>query len=335
MRYRAEQPEYRALRSEYQRIVDAVDLSPRGIQAYRIAMRTHERSWEIDENDITPKQMKAVRDKLARLEEKGFVTIERTQEYGNVYRPVGSVYDKANWTLADAREQWAESIERGGGLDTLQHQVAIAAYAMTQSVWRNTIVEDCHADPDGPHDGEMFAANVSTFRIFREFLEAGDRSRDAWDRLRRKLTDPFRTVAAKDLWDMIPGGVDEDGYFEMWDRHATSLLRYFAELTEPVDHDIEWFIAVNSCYGASGKSRWFGMPGWSRRVEVFVSKEWPGPWSPVDEEGSEFLKVREGVRELPIPADELRTGLLDAPDLMDPDVLAWCIEDGLDFVHVD
>ncbi|MCU1642564.1 MAG: hypothetical protein JWN03_2839 [Nocardia sp.] len=323
---------YAALKPEYQKIVDVVDLFPRGIQARRIAKLTHPRSWEVDEYDITSEQVKSIRVKLAALEKKGFVTIERTAEYGNIYRPVNSSYDKHLWTTEYADKMWTQRQDYETSF-TEADRLAVAAYSMTLGAWRNTIVEDAHSDPAGPHDGEMFAANVSTFRMFRDFLMAGDRSEEAWDRLGERLTNPLRSVAGKSLSDLIPRQ-----YYERWVAEATSAVEYFAELTQRDDHDVEWFIAVYSCWG-SIHSDWFGMPDWPRVVEYFVEKPFCGPWPLEHFEGRDesafptLIERARRPRELPVGAEELRAGLLNGPDAMDPEVLVWCINDGIGFIE--
>ncbi|KAA8890584.1 hypothetical protein F3087_04775 [Nocardia colli] len=331
MRSESEIAVYEALKPDYRRIVDTVDLFPRGIQARLIAKMTHPRSWEIDKYDIDSQYVKAVRAKLARLESKGFVTIERTAEYGNIYRPVNSQLDMATWTLDQGREYYAERHARRIGAD----QLAVAAYSMVLGVWRNTIVEDAHASSGLGRisDGEMFAANVAIFRMMCDFLGAADRTYAAWHRLSREVIRPDRIAAgSRTVADLL------GEYYEEWARDAASAVMYYAELTECDDHDMEWFIAVKSCFG-SVQGNWFGMPDWPRVVDAFVGKGFSGlrPLEEYDESEIErsprLVERARTPRVLPIPAEELSAGLLDGPDRMDPEVLGWCIGDGIGFIR--
>ncbi|WP_156959345.1 hypothetical protein [Nocardia sp. BMG51109] len=332
MRSESELAVYESLKPDYREIVDVVDLFPRGIQARRIAKMTHPRSWEIDEHDIDARQIKAIRDKLARLESKGFVTIERTLDYGNIYRPVNSDFDMATWTLEQGREFYARQRADRTGTD----QTPVAAYSMMLSVWRNTIVEDAHAG-DGLNrisDGEMFAANVSIFRMLRDFLEAADGTHTAWQRLSHEVIRPDRLAAGSRTVEDLVGE-----YYDRWARHAENTVMYFAELTERDDHDIEWFISVTSCFGGVHRD-WFGMPDWPLLVNAFVDKSFSGSQPLEDYDDSvidmfpTLVEHARTPRVLPIDAEELRTGLLTGPDHMDPDVLEWCIDDGIGFMRV-
>ncbi|MRH92126.1 hypothetical protein GFY24_32605 [Nocardia sp. SYP-A9097] len=333
MRSESEVAAYEALKTEYRRIVDVVDLFPRGVQARQIAKMVHPRSWEIDEDDIDAQQVKAVRDKLARLESKGFVTIERTVEYGNIYRPVNSPLDMATWTLEQGQEYYAENHVDRIGAD----QLAVAAYSMMLGVWRNTVVEDAHASSGLSRisDGEMFAANVAVFRLMRDFLEAEDRTPAAWDRLSREVVRPDRIAAgSRTVADLL------GEYYSEWATGAQGALEYFAQLTERDDHDMRWFVAVKSCFGSMHRT-WFGMPDWPRVVDTFVDKPFSGS-RPVEEYDEDDLARFPGLveqarrpRVLPIPAADLRAGLLDGPDRMDPQVLGWCISDAIGFIRLD
>ncbi|WP_228003217.1 hypothetical protein [Nocardia australiensis] len=112
---------------------------------------------------------------------------------------------------------------------------------------------------------------------------------------------------------------------------------YYAELTERDDHDMAWFIAVKSCFGSADR-HWFGMPEWPAFVNAFVDKTFSGsrPLHDYDQDDAArsrgLVKQARTPRALPIPAEELRTGLLNGPDHMDPDVLNWCTNDGIGFL---
>ncbi|PPJ25644.1 hypothetical protein C5F51_22730 [Nocardia nova] len=332
MRSESESAAYESLKPEYRAIVDIVDLFPRGVQARRIAKMTQPRPWEIKDYDLDARQIKAVRDKLARLESKGFVTIERTLEYGNIYRPVNSDYDMANWTLEQGLEFYARERADQTGTD----QCAVAAYSMMLGVWRNTIVEDAHASGgvNRISDGEMFAANVATFRMMRDFLEAADRTHAAWQRLAHEVIRPDRLAAgSRTIADLL------GEYYDQWAKHAGSTLMYYAELTEADDHDMAWFISVKSCFGSVHR-HWFGMPEWPHLVNAFVDKPFSGtrPLHDYNEDDAyrypSLVERARTPRVLPITAEELRAGLLNGPDHMDPDVLNWCVHDGIGFLRI-
>lgn len=327
MRSRSELADYAALKIDYQRIVDVVDFFPRGVQVRRIAMMVHPRSWEIDEHDLDARQVKATRDRLARLESKGFVTIERTSEYGNIYRPVNSPFDMAMWTLEQGREYYSDRYAARSGPD----QTATAAYSMVLSVWRNTLVEEAHAGNglDRISDGEMFAANVATFRLFRDFLRAADRTRGSWYRLAREMVRADRIVAGmRTVADLL------GEFYEQWAASAEGTVMYYAELTERDDHDMEWFIAVKSCFGSVGEN-WFGMPSWPRVVDVFIQRQHRGSGTVEAGDGDDIggpsspAAITANGQVLPMSVEELRLGLLDGPDRIDPEILDWCVDRGI------
>ncbi|RBO78470.1 hypothetical protein DFR74_1418 [Nocardia puris] len=314
----------------YARIMERLDLYPRGVQAWRLVELL--RPWDAENKDepASGKEIKSLRSKLANLESKGLVTIERTTEYGNIYRPVGSYFDMSNWTIEGARDNYVKERAERFGAD----QLPVAAYSMMLDVWRNTIVEDAHAGSglNRISDGEMMAANVAVFRLCREFLMTGDPSRAAWLRLLDELILPVEgiKVGSRNVADLL------GEHYQEWMNSAASSLMYWADLTEREDHDMEWFIAVKSCFGRPHRE-WFGMPDWPQLVDAFVAKEYGGSTSPADAARypdiyADGVKPRE---KLPIPDEELRAGLLKGPDHMDPKVLDWCIGDGIGYMKLD
>ncbi|WP_157129298.1 hypothetical protein [Nocardia amamiensis] len=312
------------------RIMELLDLHPRGVQAWRLVELLRPWDAENKEEPASGKEIKSLRSKLANLASKGLVTIERTTDYGNIYRPVGSYFDMANWTIEGARKNYAKDRAERLGAD----QLPVAAYSMTLGVWRNTIVEDAHAGNglNRISDGEMMAANIAVFRVCREFLMTGDRSRAAWLRLLDELILPIgRIKVGSRSVDNLLGE-----HYREWMRSATSTLMYWADLTEREDHDMEWFIAVKSCFG-SPRREWFGLPDWPRLVDAFVAKEYGGSTSPADVARHPDIYT-DGVKpraKLPVSDGELREGLLKGPDCMDPEILDWCIGDGIGYMKLD
>ncbi|WP_067650215.1 hypothetical protein [Nocardia harenae] len=297
MRSEAEFAVYTALPVEYRQLVDVVDRFPHGVQARRIARMTYPGMWDIDEADIDTRVVGTLRDKLSQLASAGFVAIERSSEYGDIYRPVNSPLDMATWTLEQGREYYATRHAERFGAD----QLPAAAYSMVLGAWRTTLVEDAHAG-DGLNrisDGEMFAANVGAFRIMRAFLTAADRSPEAWQRLSHTLVDPERVAAGRRTVADLLGE-----HYREWAADCAEAVRYYARLTGPDDHDMAWFIAVKSCFGAVS-GNWFGMPGWARVVEAFAARAEPA---------------------LP---ETVRSTLLTAPDRLDPVQLERYVRAGI------
>ncbi|MFC8045438.1 hypothetical protein [Nocardia sp. NPDC057353] len=297
MRSAAEFAVYAALPVEYRQLVDVVDRFPHGVQARRIARMAFPGMWEIDEADIDTGVVGTLRDRLAHLASAGFVAIERSSEYGDIYRPVNSPLDMATWTVEQGREYYAVRHAERCGAD----QLPAAAYSMVLGAWRTTLIEDAHAG-DGLNrisDGEMFAANVAAFRIMRGFLTAADRSPEAWQRLAHTLADPERPAAGRRTVADLLGE-----HYAEWAADCASAVRYYAGLTGPAEHDMAWFIAVKSCFGAVS-GNWFGMPGWAGVVEAFAGRADPA---------------------LP---DTVRNALLTAPDGLDPAELDRYVRAGI------
>ncbi|MGV9738453.1 hypothetical protein [Nocardia farcinica] len=233
--------------------MERLDLYPRGVQAWRLVELL--RPWDAENKDepASGKEIQSLRSKLSNLESKGLVTIERTTEYGNIYRPVGSYFDMSNWTIEGARDNYVKERAERSGAD----QLPVAAYSMMLDVWRNTIVEDAHAGSglNRISDGEMMAANVAVFRLCREFLMTGDPSRAAWLRLLDELILPVEgiKVGSRNVADLL------GEHYQAWMNSAASSLMHWAHLTEREDHDMEWFIAAKSCFGRPHRE-WFGTP---------------------------------------------------------------------------
>lgn len=297
MRSAAEFAVYAALPVEYRQLVDVVDRFPHGVQARRIARMAYPGMWDLDEAEIDTGVVGTLRAQLAQLAAQGLVRIERSAEYGDIYRPVNSPLDMATWTLEQGRAYYASRHAERFGAD----QLPAAAYSMVLGAWRTTLVEDAHAG-DGLNrisDGEMFAANVAAFRIMRGFLAAADRSPEAWQRLAHTLADPERVAAGRRTVADLLGE-----HYREWAADCASAVRYYAALTGPAEHDMAWFIAVKSCFGAVSGD-WFGMPGWARVVEAFSGRADPA---------------------LP---DAVRAALLTAPDQLDPADLERYIRAGI------
>jgi hypothetical protein len=77
---------------------------------------------------------------------------------------------------AFVESQWPEWEREGIGPDegTI---VSAAAVGLVELVWRNSPLEDMHADGGlrgrGPSDGEMFAESVALYRVARDALFRG------------------------------------------------------------------------------------------------------------------------------------------------------------------
>ncbi|WP_063047584.1 hypothetical protein [Nocardia pseudovaccinii] len=304
------------LSDEYRRILEIVEMFPQGVQARRIAEILRRIPSDEFGAEIT-QEIKALRSQLANLKKKGCITVEATAEYGNIYRPVNSPLDMSLWTLDQARLNFSNKHHERLGSDPRP----VAAYSMMLGLWRNTIVEDAHAGDglDRISDGEMFAANVATFRLIRDFLETAQCSycgHIKWSLLRDRLIYPNRIAAGSRTVSDLLGE-----HYERWTEEASGAFAYYAELTESDDHDMEWFITAKGCFG-SVQRNWFGLPDWPGVVDAFLAKEHGGVTS---------KRPRDP---FPIPAEDLRAGLLDGPDRMDPEVLNWCITDGIGYMRL-
>lgn len=185
--------------------------------------------------------------------------------------------------------------------------IALAALGITRLAWRSDRsghVEAAHATRlhggrDRISDGEMFAANVATTRLILSYIHAYPDAN--WDALAHALVDPSRIAGRRTIVDLLgktrhrrwamSAGMFIDGIVNMIEKHGT-----------------EFTLLFHAVAGAE-YDRWWSGPRWQELVDNFMGQLTDDP---------------PGLRR-----DDLRAGLLEAPDQLDPYILDWCTDEQL------
>lgn len=182
--------------------------------------------------------------------------------------------------------------------------VLFAAAAIAQRAWRNSEVEVAHAG-DGLNrisDGEMFAANVVMFRIVRDHLRIPG---SEWSELASELVRADRVIAGRTVADLL------GTLHEPWTHSAASVFDTCSQIE--CQHGRDYLIAMNAALAlVSVRDTDWGMPRWPAVVEGFVNDLDSAP---------------------PVNIEDLRRGLLTAPDTLGGTVLQWCIDKGIGFIR--
>ncbi|HEY1840021.1 MAG TPA: hypothetical protein VGG53_07295 [Mycobacterium sp.] len=149
----------------------------------------------------------------------------------------------------------------------------------------------------------MFAANVATTRLVLEYLRpfpAVD-----WNALGNALVDPDRVAGRRTVSDLFGEMYDE------WVDTAHSVIDTQRDMMSQCGPDfVLWFDADSSL----NSNYWWGSPLWPTLVAAFIN----------------------GLTESPpgTNIEELRRGLIDAPNAMDPEVLDWCVSHLIGYTRI-
>ncbi|WP_431969590.1 hypothetical protein [Nocardia sp. bgisy134] len=182
--------------------------------------------------------------------------------------------------------------------------VLFAAAAIAQRAWRNSEVELAHASGGFNRigDGEMFAANVVMFRIVRDHLGMPG---SEWSELALELIRTDRVIAGRTVADLL------GTLYEPWTHTVTSVFDTCSQIE--CQHGRDYLIAMNAALASvSVRDTDWGMPRWPAVVEAFVNDLDSTP---------------------PVNTEDLRRGLLTAPDTLGGTVLQWCIDKGIGFTR--
>lgn len=183
----------------------------------------------------------------------------------------------------------------------------LAALGIVRLAWRNDRngeVETAHITRisgrrDRISDGEMFAANVATTRLIRDHIRpypAVD-----WEALTEALIDPGRMAGRRSVVDLL--GATRH---QRWTRSATIFIDSIVNMIAKNGPDFALLLLAAS--GADYDNWWSG-PRWQQLVDTFIT---------------ELTEQPPGMS-----LDDLRIGLLDAPDELDPAILDWCTDNQL------
>jgi hypothetical protein len=216
----------------------------------------------------------------------------------------------------------------------------LAAVAIARLVWRDSPVEDWHADPDSRiNDADLMRANAATTRLTRNLLELhvpepsdqrshadqGPRHADA-DRLftaiRHALAAPDRRLPdARTVGELAPSSIELASYGD----HVARLTR---EWTNTSGHLGTYAVLVLLAVTAASTYRdWWLAPDWPGLVAEFTTC-----LRDPDRAGS--LTVTTRLRILAPPAqaadpNQLHRLLLAGPDRLDTETANYCLQAGL------
>lgn len=228
--------------------------------------------------------------------------------------------------------------------DDLGAVMGLLALGVVNSAWRNTCVEDWHAE-GRLHDGDMLRINShSTWRVgqrvtgwLTETGLSGDSSSEALERvsfddaerlavrLYGWLTNPRRKLPTGQTLKGLAG--DQIGEYEECADIALS-----AVLTS-VERDGSVFALKRAAaHGAGACGHWWGHPKWPGLVEVFLTALDDPAHPHWGDEGQLHARLRSEPETVGDRA-RLRDLLLTKPWLLDADASAWLVHAGLRFAE--
>ena len=206
---------------------------------------------------------------------------------------------------------------RGDNIEALLWPAAVGA---TQLLWRNTAVEDWHAEADGLDDGEMMRTNAATVRLVRDLLAAGK----PWRKVADAATSPDRVLPDGRTLESTPKR-DCFGFAgRRWLRAACSPV---SRRPSTAGHRSLWLPPSPCGAAATGTA---GMPSWPARVDAFCR----AIQDPRDPHWELMPLERIGPRPAQIQdVGDLRAKLLDGPDQLSAESAGWCIRAMLGYVR--
>ena len=223
--------------------------------------------------------------------------------------------------------------------------VDLAAIGLVNGAWRNTCVENWHAE-GRLHDGDMLRANShATWRV-RQFMrrwmrEAGldadasasafDRitAEDAWELARRLfvwLTSPVRKLPTG----VTLAGLAGDELAEYRD-DADACLSKFAVQAE--ERGARFGFIRTAAHGGLACSHWWGHPHWPAQVDQFVKVL----DDPADDHWGTGSEYRANLSAEPADVADrarLRRLLLSRPWELSADAAQWLVSAGIRYPRV-
>ncbi|MFJ2775941.1 hypothetical protein [Kitasatospora sp. NPDC087315] len=220
----------------------------------------------------------------------------------------------------------------------------VLAIGITNGAWRNSCVENWHAE-GRLSDGDMMRVNSHTTHGVRQRLrgwtkefgvsastseglaELAVEDADALGyRLFRWLTNPARKLATgATLGELAKTEMNLDEYVE----HADQSLRGFIAQME--DKGVRFGLLRTACHGALACQQWWGHPTWPARVDRFMAML----DNPEDDQWGPSAAYRE--RLLPEPSDlqdrsALRATLLKEPWELGSTTADWITDAGIGYL---
>ncbi|MFF7902722.1 hypothetical protein ACFZCV_28640 [Streptomyces sp. NPDC007920] len=240
-------------------------------------------------------------------------------------------------------EVMEETLRSKAGADPshLATLLDLVAIGITNGAWRNSCIENWHAE-GRLSDGDMMRINSYTTDAIRRRLkgwciESGITSAnstalartDAEDvdvlagRLFRWLTNAERRLpTGMTLGELARSRED----LEEYEDHADRVLGGFTGQME--DKGVRFGLLRTACHGALVCSRWWAHPAWPDRVERFIrllddatDSHWGSNGERKKKLGAEPPSVQD--------RDVMRAALLESPWKLDPMAAEWIVDAGI------
>ncbi|MFD9935556.1 hypothetical protein ACFWZ6_20740 [Streptomyces massasporeus] len=243
-------------------------------------------------------------------------------------------------------EVMEETLRSKAGVDPshLATLLDLVAIGITNGAWRNSCVENWHAE-GRLSDGDMMRINSYTTDAVRRRLkgwciEAGITSAsssalegtDVEDvdvlvgRIFRWLTNGERRLpTGMTLGELARSRED----LEEYEDHADRALSDFTGQME--DKGVRFGLLRTACHGALACSQWWAHPTWPERVERFIRvlDDATEPHWGSNGERRERLSVEPPSVE---DRDILRSALLESPWKLDPTAAEWIVDAGIGYL---
>jgi len=222
----------------------------------------------------------------------------------------------------------------------------LASIGITNGSWRNSPLEDWHAE-GRIHDGGMLRTNVATTKLVREVLtdqlgaiigdegalliateDLGDLDADFSDelflRIFEQLSDPNRVLPDGRTVRQL-AGQDLDDLVDHMDRTLGGIA------ADADRRGLDFAMQRTAAHGGLACAHWWGTPWWADIVTEFLARL-------EDPHHPHWGKDRDWYARLPPqPAEvadrrQLRTLLLDEPEALSDKGAEFCVEAGIGFI---
>lgn len=250
------------------------------------------------------------------------------------------------WEEAFDRQRLRDLLPRVGvHPDDVITMLRYAPLGLTHLTWRNTVLEDWHAE-GRIHDPDMFRANADTsliyqqslWLVFGEQIGSGDLA-SLDDVASAEMLEAFHNAlyeACDDAFDaerILPNGMTlaelaQDELPVLQDHATTQIDALAAKAEQPGVDVVLLFLAMR---GAGSCSRWWGAPHWPAVVDTFIALL-TDPTNDWWQHHRRFPTLRPAEAE---DLDRLRYLLLARPYRLSYEAADFCIDNGIGFVHLE
>ena len=220
------------------------------------------------------------------------------------------------------------------------------AIGITNGTWRNSPLEDWHAE-GRIHDGGMLRTNVATTKLVRHVLtdqfgaiiggkgvpliateDLGDLevdfSGELFMRLFERLSDPTRVLPdGRSLRQLA--GQDLDDLVDHMDRALGGIA------ADADRHGLDFAMQRTAAHGGLACAHWWGTPWWPDIVTEFLARLEDPHHPHWGNDGDRCARLPTQPAEV-ADRHQLRMLLLDAPEALSDEGAEFCVEAGIGFV---